>query len=155
MSGTTAGGMPKHALAGALMLVVGSILLAAFGRGMGDAAPAAPVAVVAAYDVRFVDQPDGSLRVYLADGRPLGMLSVADSGFTRGLMRGFARGRRQAGIAPDAPFRLTRLADGRFLMEDPGQTMHVELDVFGSDNAAILARLWRAGHDLEQQRTAG
>ena len=52
-------------------------------------------------------------------------------------------------IAPD-----TVLADGRFLMEDPGQTMRIELDVFGSANAAILARLWRAGHALDA-RAAG
>lgn len=141
--------MPRHALVGALMLVVGAILLAAFGRQLGGDAPAAPVAVVAAYDVRFVDRPDGSLDAFLADGRPLGTLGVAESGFTRGVMRGFARGRKQAGIAADAPFRLTRLADGRFLMEDPGQTMRVELDVFGSANAAILARIWRAGHALD------
>jgi putative photosynthetic complex assembly protein len=104
---------------------------------------------VASYDVRFIDQPDGSLAAVLADGRPLGTLSVAESGFTRGMMRGFARGRRQVGIAADAPYRLTRLADGRFIMEDPGQTMRVELDVFGSANAAILARIWRAGDALD------
>jgi putative photosynthetic complex assembly protein len=146
--------MPRHALVGALMLVVGAILLAAFGRGLDAGPPAPPVAVVAAYDVRFVDRPDGSLDAFLADGRPLGTLSVAESGFTRGVMRGFARGRKQAGIAADAPLRLTRLADGRFLMEDPGQTMRIELDVFGSANAAILARLWRAGHALDA-RAAG
>lgn len=149
MSATTAGGMPRHALVGALMLVVGAILLAAFGRGLGDGAAAAPVAVVASYDVRFVDRPDGSLAAFLADGRPVGTLSVAESGFTRGVMRGFARGRRQVGIPADAPYRLTRLADGRFIMEDPGQTMRVELDVFGSANAAILARIWRAGDALD------
>jgi len=154
VSATTAGGMPRHALVGALMLVVGAILLAAFGRSVGAESPAAPVAVVASYDVRFVDRPDGSLDAFLADGRPLGTLSVAESGFTRGVMRGFARGRRQTGIAADAPFRLTRLADGRFIMEDPGQTMRVELDVFGSANAAILARIWRAGHALDT-RAAG
>ncbi len=154
MSATTAGGMPRHALVGALMLVVGAILLAAFGRSLGTEPPAAPVGVVASYDVRFIDQPDGSLAAVLADGRPLGTLSVAESGFTRGMMRGFARGRRQVGIAADAPYRLTRLADGRFIMEDPGQTMRVELDVFGSANAAILARIWRAGNALDA-RTPG
>ena len=155
MNAATRSGMPRHALVGALMLVVGSILLAAFGRGLGATTPEPKAAVVAAYDVRFIDQPDGSLQVALADGRPLGTLSAAESGFARGLVRGFARGRRQAGIAADAPFRLTRLVDGRFLMQDPGQTMEVELDVFGSDNAAILARVWRAGHDLDTKRTAG
>lgn len=149
MSEAAAGGMPRHALVGALMLVVGSILLAAFGRGAGDAAPTPPAAVVASYDVRFVDRPDGGLDAYLADGRSLGRLDAADSGFTRGVMRGFARGRRQAGIAADAPYRLTRLADGRLVMEDPGQTMRVELDVFGSANAAVLARIWRAGNALD------
>lgn len=155
MTSATGNGMPRHALVGALMLVVGSIVLAAFGRGLAESPPGPAAAVVASYDVRFIDQSDGSLRVLLADGRPLGTLGAAESGFTRGLMRGFARGRRQAGIAADAPFRLTRLVDGRFLMQDPGQTMEVELDVFGSDNAAVLARLWRAGHDLDSKRAAG
>jgi hypothetical protein len=109
------------------MLVVGAILLAAVGRSFGTEPPAAPVAVVASYDVRFIDQPDGSLAAVLADGRPLGTLSVAESGFTRGMMRGFARGRRQVGIAAD---------------------------VFGSANAAILARIWRAGNALDA-RTPG
>ena len=31
---------------------------------------------------------------------------------------------------------------------DPGTTMRIELDVFGSDNAATLARLFRAGEAL-------
>ena len=33
-------------------------------------------------------------------------------------------------------------------MEDPGTPMRIELDVFGSDNAATLARLFRAGEAL-------
>ena len=105
--------------------------------------------MVSFHDVHFTDRPDGSILATLADGRPLGTLSIEEAGFTRGVMRGFSRGRQQTGKDADAPYRLTRLADGRFIMEDPGQTMRVELDVFGSANAAILARIWRAGHALD------
>jgi putative photosynthetic complex assembly protein len=149
MSATAAGGMPRHALVGAALLVAGSLIVAAMGRmaapepGTAHATP-----VVSYHDVRFADRADGTIAATLADGRPLGTLSVQEAGFTRGVMRGFARGRQQAGKDIDAPYRLSRLADGRFIMEDPGTPMRIELDVFGSANAATLARLFRAGEAL-------
>lgn len=149
MSQASTGGMPRHALVGAAMLVIGAILVAAFGRMTTPAPGTAPqAAVVSFHDVHFTDRPDGSILATLADGRPLGTLSIEEAGFTRGVIRGFSRGRQQTGKDADAPYRLTRLADGRFIMEDPGTPMRIELDVFGSDNAATLARLFRAGEAL-------
>ena len=149
MSSAAAGGMPRHALVGAALLVAGSIVVAALGRLNASETGALPtVAVVSSHDLRFVDRPDGTLDAALADGRALGTLSVQEAGFTRGVLRGFARGRRQVGKPIDAPYRLSRLADGRFIMEDPGTPMRIELDVFGSANAATLARLFQAGETL-------
>jgi putative photosynthetic complex assembly protein len=150
MSAAATGGMPRHALVGAALLVIGSIIVAALGRmAASDPRTDPAVPVVSHHDVRFADQPDGTITATLADGRSLGTLSVQEAGFTRGVMRGFARSRQQAGKAADAPYRLTRLADGRFIMEDPGTPMRIELDVFGSANAATLARLFRAGETLQ------
>lgn len=142
--------MPRHALVGAALLVAGSIIVAALGRSAAPdpAAASVGVPVISYHDLRFEDRPDGTIIATLADGRPLGTLSVQEAGFTRGVMRGFARSRQQARKDPDAPYRLSRLADGRFIMEDPGTPMRIELDVFGTANAATLARLFRAGEAL-------
>jgi putative photosynthetic complex assembly protein len=150
MSRATPGGMPRHALVGAALLVCGALVVAALGRLTApDPAAADAVPVVSFHEVLFHDRADGTIDATLADGRSLGTLSVEEAGFTRGVMRGFARSRQQAGKAADAPYRLNRLADGRFIMEDPGTPMRIELDVFGSVNAATLARLFRAGEALD------
>ena len=120
-------------LIAALLLVAGSIAAAAIGRWQAnqtaDGRSAEP-AVVAAYDIRFVDRPDGSLAAHLDDGRLLLVLT-----------------------SEDGPYRLTRLADGRFLMEATDVGMSIDLDVFGSANAATLARVWRAGDALKPAGT--
>jgi putative photosynthetic complex assembly protein len=155
MSAATSGGMPRHALVGAALLIAGSLIVAALGRMAATEPGTAPATPVVSYhDVRFADRPDGTITATLADGRPLGTLSVQEAGFTRGVMRGFARSRQQAGKDIDAPYRLSRLADGRFIMEDPGTPMRIELDVFGSANAATLARLFRAGETLNGKDAA-
>lgn len=145
---------PRPALVGAIMLVVGAIGAAAVGRwNAADAAATAPAAsIVAAYDVHFVDQQDGTLAVLLHDGPQLLVFSEQEAGFARGVLRGFARMRRVSGAAMDEPLRLTRLTDGRFLMQDPVAGTTVDLGVFGSDNAATMARVWLAGDAVKASR---
>ncbi len=145
---------PRPALVGAIMLVLGAIGAAAIGRyTAADAAGSAPaVAVVAAHDVNFIDQPDGTLAVQLHGGPQLLVFTEQEAGFARGVLRGFARMRRVSGSGMDAPFRLARLADGRFLMQDPVAGTTVDLGVFGSDNAATMVRVWFAGDAVKASR---
>lgn len=145
---------PRPALVGAIMLVLGAIGAAAIGRyTAADAADAAPTAaVVAAYDVHFVDQPGGALAAQLHEGPQLLVFSQQEAGFVRGVLRGFARMRQVSGAGMEAPLRLTRMTDGRFLMQDPVTGTNVDLGVFGSDNAATMARVWLAGDAVKASR---
>lgn len=143
-------------LIAAFLLVAGSIAAAAVGRWQANqtaGGQSAGPAVVAAYDIRFVDRPDGSLAAHLDDGRLLLVLSSEESGFARGVQRGFVRMRQLSRKSVDGPYRLTRLADGRFLMEATDVGMSIDLGVFGSANAASLARVWRAGDALKPAGT--
>jgi hypothetical protein len=60
-------------------------------------------------------------------------------------MRGLSRGRKLTGSDPDAPYRLSRLRDGRLLLTDTATGTTINLDVFGTDNAKTFAALWEQG----------
>lgn len=146
--------LPRPLLAGAGLLVLGAILLAAFGRttDIGRTSLDERGAIVAAYDVRLFPREDGSIESFLADdGAALGRIPVTEAGFVSGVLRGLARGRSLADVPADTPYRLIRYTSGHFVLEDTGTGERIDLDVFGPTNAGVLARLWRAG---EAHRTA-
>jgi putative photosynthetic complex assembly protein len=136
---------PRGPLLGAAALVAVTLLLVTIGR-VGDVGRTTlpPGTVVAAYDLRFVDRPDGSVDVSKVDGTPVGVLEPGTSGFARGALRGLARQRKLEGVGQELPFRLTRWSDGRLSLEDPSTGEHVNLEVFGHTNAETFARLWLA-----------
>jgi putative photosynthetic complex assembly protein len=55
-------------------------------------------------------------------------------------MRSLARQRKQAGLPRDLPFLLERRENGRLSLSDPSTGARIELDAFGSGNAATFAR---------------
>jgi putative photosynthetic complex assembly protein len=146
---------PRGPLLGAAALIGASLLLATVGR-VADVGRTtlAPSTVVAAYDLRFVDRPDGSVAVSFAEGLPVGNLESGTNGFARGVLRSLARERKREGVGHEPPFRLTRWSDGRLSLDDPSTGEHVDIEVFGPTNAAAFADLWRSADALRHQRTA-
>ena len=113
-------------LFGAAALIVGSLFVATVGTLARQDAQALPAEqIVAAYDIRFLDQSDGGMTVTLADGAVLARMNTEESGFARGLLRGLGRGRKLSGVAEDMPYRLVRTRNGRLLLEDgfPGDAV--------------------------------
>lgn len=154
MSDPFSGDLPRAPLIGAAMLVVGSLALAVAGRSTDLGRTSSPPGTeVAAYEVRLIDRDDGALAAYLADGTPLAVLDDRAAGFPRGVIRGFARGRKLVNAAPDAPYRLIRYTDGRLIVEDTTTHERIDVDVFGPSNAATFASLWRAGDDLQRRNS--
>lgn len=94
--------------------------------------------------LRFVDRPDGGIDVIDAtSGRALDGVQ-GQHGFLRGVLRGLARERKARGLGADAPFALSRHADGRLQLSDPTTGQRIELASFGPDNAAVFLR-WLPG----------
>jgi putative photosynthetic complex assembly protein len=135
--------IPRGVLVAAAIMVVVTTLAAAFVRltGIGFAHyPDAPA--VAQRDLRFVDEPDGTISVLLSPGgERLATIAAGQENFLRGTMRGLARARRAVEIGPEPAFRLVGRADGRLTLEDPSTGRRVDLESFGPDNAAVFARL--------------
>jgi putative photosynthetic complex assembly protein len=126
-------------LIGATLLAVGGVRLSGMDLSSRSVAP-----VVAERDLRFEDQPDGSVRVLDArqpGAAPVGVIDPGSGGFLRGALRALVRTRRMAGLGAETPFRLVAHADGRLTLEDPATRERVDLESFGPTNAAAFARL--------------
>lgn len=137
--------LPRPLLLSAGLLVLAAIALVALGddlphTGIDDAA-----IVVASHDVRLRTLEDGAVVPILTDGTRLQTISADKAGFVTGVMRGLSRGRKLSGSDPDAPYRLSRLRDGRLLITDTATGTSINLDVFGSDNARTFANIWQQG----------
>jgi putative photosynthetic complex assembly protein len=145
-SPTVNNGLPRGALLGAGSMIVLSLLMVIGFRIAGQApAKPDPSAIVAAYEVRFEDRPDGAVLVYAEPAdRLVHTLQPGTNGFVRGVLRGLARERRAEQIGATAPFKLTRWADGRLSLDDPSTTRHVDLEVFGPTNAGAFAAIFDA-----------
>jgi putative photosynthetic complex assembly protein len=143
------GTIPRGALWGAAALIALTILAAGTGRLSGIGVAHVPVSQpVATVELRFEDQPDGSVAVYqLPQGETLAVLAPGTNGFIRGVMRGLARERRQHDVGAQPPFRLTRWEDGGLSLEDPTTGRRIELKAFGPTNADDFARLLARGSE--------
>ncbi len=102
-----------------------------------------PLPAVESRSISFADRNDGAVVVSDASG-VVAVTPSGEGGFLRGVMRGFARDRKQRGIGPEAPFVLMRRTDGRLSLTDPSTERVVELDAFGPANVAVFARLLTA-----------
>lgn len=150
--------LPKPALIGAGLLVALSFVAVIGGQQLGIGVvdnPEAPVAVER--QLRFEDRPNGALVVFEAPADRL-VYTIepgSNSGFVRGVLRGFARERHRSGIGIEPPFVLSALADGRLFLEDPETGRKVPLDGFGRTNAEAFARLLTAEGERLLAREGG
>jgi putative photosynthetic complex assembly protein len=124
-------------------LVLGSVVAVSAVRLTGVGAVHVPDAPsIAVREFRFEDRPDGSIAVLDASGRRLvDTVAPGTNGFLRGTMRGLARERKRAGVAPELPFRMIGRADGKLTLEDPGTGRRVDLGSFGPTNAGVFAHI--------------
>ncbi len=101
--------------------------------------PTSPV--TASRDIRFIPGADALVVVEDATtGQVIARIVPSNQGFARGFVHALDFIRMRHGIAPDRPFRLERLADGRLVLIDPsvpGTTVDVES--FGSLNERAIA----------------
>ncbi|MBK1701575.1 photosynthetic complex assembly protein PuhC [Thiococcus pfennigii] len=103
--------------------------------------PSAPV--VASLDVRFVMQEDGSVGVYDATtGERIDTLLPGHDKFLQQLLEKYGRDREKVGVAPDEPYRLMQLADGRVTFRDlvTGNKLD-NVWAFGTENVKPFLRL--------------
>jgi putative photosynthetic complex assembly protein len=133
-------------LAATMALLVFALAIGASQFGwFKDPAPAAEV--VFARTFVFADRPDGGVDVQdqARGGAVVYTLPNTQNGFVRGALRALARSRRLAGIGPEAPFTLTRYADGRFTLHDPSTGESVEIGSFGPTQVQAFQDLLVAG----------
>ena len=141
---TTPASIPKPALLG-VALLLGFTFLATIGGRTYDIGtvknPEAAVAVVR--ELRFEDRENGALLIFAGNTDELvfAIEPGSNSGFVRGVLRGFARERHRSGVGVEPPFLLSALVDGRMFLEDPETGRKVPLDGFGRTNAEAFARI--------------
>jgi putative photosynthetic complex assembly protein len=137
---------PRAALIGAAVLITLTIGMAALGHLADVGTTRMPAAaVVQQRQVQFEDQPDGGIAVYDTQvHQRIALLAPGTNGFLRGVLRGLVRERRRADISGQAPFILTRWADGRLSLGDPATERQINLEVFGPTNVGVFARLLTA-----------
>ncbi len=134
--------VPRAPLIGAFALIVVTLAMVALARVYGIESVTEPAAAVSTRDLRFEDRADGTIAVFDArDGATVTVVAAGTNGFLRATLRGLVRERRQQGGDRDVPFRLAERADGRLTLEDPVTGRRVNLEAFGSTNAAAFARL--------------
>lgn len=133
---------PRAPLLAAGALVAFSLIVVAGARLSGfDPAPLPPSPSIETREIRFEDKDDGGITVRDANtSAVVAEIARETNGFLRVVMRGMAQVRKSRGLGPDVPFRLTRLADGRLVIEDPATGRSVGLNAFGPDNARAFAR---------------
>ena len=133
---------------GAALLIFTLFVTDVFGLVRGaDASQSAPP--LATRDLRFEDRADGAIVArQAATGTEVMVFDPGTNGFVRGTLRALARGRRQADMSHDAPFRLSAFADGRLVLEDTLNGRTVELNAFGDTNRDVFAGLLAAAETV-------
>jgi len=134
--------LPKPLLVSAGLLILMAIALVVVGDELPQSGPLPDDAVVSSHDITLRTLEDGSILPLLSDGTRLATIKPEKAGFVSGVIRGLSRGRKLSGSDPDAPYRISRLRDGRLQLTDTATGTTLNLDVFGSDNARTFATLW-------------
>ena len=135
--------LPRAVLFGAAALLLFTVGIAGAARiSNNNHVVMPPTYAVASRDLAFKDLADGGVEITDASsGKHITTVVPTTGGFLRGIMRGLVRDHHRYDNATNYPFRLTRWADGRLSIEDPGTHERFELEAFGSTNEAVFARL--------------
>jgi putative photosynthetic complex assembly protein len=138
---------PRGALIGAGCLIATAITSAILARTYDiGAARFTPGAVAQSRDLLFTDMDNGSVRIQDATtGHEVDVLPPGYNGFVRVVLHGLARDRELAGIGSDVPFRLSKYADGRSVLEDRATGKLVTLGAFGAVNSNAFTPLFDKG----------
>ncbi len=135
---------PRAPLIGAGALVIASLLSVAAWRLSGTPPMSVTRAPVAVERHLHFEDANGAVDVVDAEsGRRVATLQPGADGFIRATLRTFVRERRRQNIGAEMPFVLASRVDGRLTLDDPATGRSVNLEAFGSDNAAAFARLLR------------
>lgn len=139
---------PRGALIGAAALIGFSLLAVTLARVAGLGPVTEPMApVVQSRELRFADRADGAVLVYDPQGEEVvDLVPPGSGGFVRGVLRALARERRIQGDGASTPFRLSRLADGRLILEDLATGRLIDLKAFGHTNEGAFAPLLASGN---------
>ena len=137
----TAPPFPRGALIGAGALVALTMVSASSARLLGLKQERPASTIVAARDLRFADQPDGSIIVRDGGtGQTVSVLAPGTNGFIRASLRSLAK-RRQFDGETSEVFHLTAWTDGRLTLDDPTSGNPIELEAFGETNELAFAKL--------------
>jgi putative photosynthetic complex assembly protein len=132
--------IPRAMLIGAAVAIAVTIVVAAIG---GSHTPPPASRMLATRTLSFNDAPDGA--VVITDtktGALVERLAPGTNGFIRSSLRAMAHeGGHAAHAAPVHPFVLTSFADGRLTLDDPTTGERLDLEAFGTLNAAAFAAL--------------
>jgi putative photosynthetic complex assembly protein len=134
---------PKAVLVAATCLIGFTMIFAALARYADIGATRLDTSgVVASREVRFSEQAGGAIKVDdAATGREIALIPAAGNGFVGVVLKGYGRDRGLAGIGAEAPYRISTLADGRSIIEDPTSGRVVMLGAFGPDNLKAFSQI--------------
>jgi len=145
MSAAASRGQLASALPIGFALLIGTaIVVAAWSARTRDTSPVVD-APLYSYELRFVDDSDGRVSVYLGTSDELiDVMEPGGSSFVRGVLRAMARERRQHGISTQHPFRISQMPANQLVIEDPKTGRRIPLQPFGPDNVAAFRQLLEA-----------
>lgn len=132
--------IPRFMLIGAAVAIAVTIVVAAIG---GSHAPPPGARMLATRTLSFNDASDGAVVITDAKtGALVERLAPGTNGFIRGTLRAMAHeGGHATHAAPMHPFVLSAFADGRLTLDDPATGERLDLEAFGTLNAASFAAL--------------
>lgn len=139
--------VPKGALIAISSIVILTVLGVGIARLTGYKFEQAPILPeVEARDIRFIEQPDGSMQVRdAASDELIYTLPPGQEGFVRGVLRAMAFERKKYRASLSEPFHLARRANGMLTLEDPISRTLIDLRAYGADNEAAFAVFMSGG----------
>lgn len=124
-----------------LLFVVGAISLATSTRTV-VLAPEPNGEIVQRSSLRFLDLPDGSVRVIdAATGTSVSEVPSGEGSFLRGVLRSLVRARSAHSLNVQSAFELTLYTDGRLILLDPDTLEAIDLIAFGPTNYGAFRQL--------------
>ena len=107
--------------------------------------------VIASKELRFIEEPQDRMAIVdVKTGKQVAMVRSTADGFVPGVMYGMEVARRRYSVDLNAPYRLTQLSDGRVLLTDAPTHNEIDLERFGTANAATFAALLHVPESDEQ-----
>lgn len=134
------GGLPRAAVVGAAILVLGSIALAALARpGIDPVGAQALGSEPRTRRLAFEDRDDGGVLVIDATtADTIRIIPPGAGGFIRGALRALIRARTLRTLRGPAAFVLEETPSGRLILSDAATGTAVELEAFGPTNVAAF-----------------